>query len=138
LLTEPQKQRHYDTNDGRVFLAQQAADAKTAIQHTMADIQATAREAADIRWWTQQYPWYAVGAATVLGFVATAYAMAPANHRAQPAPPTTNQATPRPSWTAPLFGMARSLLIGIITDALYPKSQEAEQAQATQADASVS
>jgi ElaB/YqjD/DUF883 family membrane-anchored ribosome-binding protein len=138
LLTEPQKQRHYDTNDERVFLAQQAADAKTAMQHTMADIQATAKEAADISWWTQQYPWYAVGAATVLGFVATTYAVAPANHRTQSAPPATSQAAARPSWTAPLFGMARSILMGIITDALHTKGQEAEQAQPAQADASLS
>src|SRR5262245_9002299 len=138
LLTEPPKQRNYDTNTERKFHDQQAADSKTAIQHTMADMQATAREAANISWWTQQYPWYAVGAATVLGFVATAYAMAPANHRTQPAPPATSQATARPSWTAPLFGMARSLLMGIITDALHPKGQEAEQAQAAQVDASLS
>ena len=78
MLTEPQKKRHYDTNDERVFLAQQAADAKTAMQHTVADMQATAKEAANISWWTQQYPWYAVGAATVLGFVATASVLAPA------------------------------------------------------------
>ena len=44
LLTEPQKKRHYDTDDERVFLAQQAADAKTAMQHTVADMQATAKE----------------------------------------------------------------------------------------------
>ena len=56
LLTEPQKKRHYDTNDERVFLAQQAADAKTAMQHTVADMQAAAKEAANISWWTQQHP----------------------------------------------------------------------------------
>src|SRR2546429_9917472 len=90
LLTEPQKQRHYDTNDERVFLAQQAADAKTATQHTVADMQAAAKEAANIRWWTQHYPWYAVGAATVLGFAATTYTLAPADHRPQPAPPAAS------------------------------------------------
>jgi hypothetical protein len=72
LLTEPQKQRHYDTKDERVFLTQQAADATTAMQHPVADMQATAKEVANIRRWTQHYPWYAVGAVTVLGFVATA------------------------------------------------------------------
>jgi ElaB/YqjD/DUF883 family membrane-anchored ribosome-binding protein len=136
-LTEPQKKRHYDTNDERVFLAQQAADAKTAIQHTVADMQATAKEAANISWWTQQYPWYAVGAATVLGFVATAYAMAPANHRTQPAPPVMSQATGRPSWMALLFGMARSIVMGIIADALNTKGQEAERAQPAQTDSSL-
>ena len=81
MLTEPQKKRQYDTNDERVFLAQQAADAKTAMQHTVTDMQATAKEVANISWWTQQYPWYAVGAATVLGFVAATSVLAPADHR---------------------------------------------------------
>src|SRR5690242_10176945 len=84
LLTGSQTKRRYNTDDERVFLTQQAADAKTAIQHTVADMQATAKEAANIRWWTQHYPWYAVGAATVLGFVAAASALAPADHRPQP------------------------------------------------------
>ena len=60
LLSGPQQKRRYNTDDERIFLAQQAADAQTAIQHTVADIQVTAREVANIHWWTQQYPWYAV------------------------------------------------------------------------------
>jgi hypothetical protein len=138
LLTEPQKQRHYDTNDERVFLAQQAADATTAMQHTVADMQATAKEVANIRWWTQHYPWYAVGAVTVLGFVATASTLAPADHRTPPAPPAASQAAARPSWTAPLFGMMRRVLMGIIADALHTKGQQAGRAQPAQADASLS
>jgi len=137
LLTEPQKKRHYDTNDERIFLAQQAADAKTAMQHVMADMQATAREAANISWWTQQYPWYAVGAATVLGFAATSV-LAPADHRPRPAPPAASQAAARPSWTASLSGMVRSILMGVIADALHTKGQQAGQAQPAQADASLS
>ena len=138
LLTEPQKKRHYNTDDERVFLAQQAADAKTAMQHTMADMQATAKEAANISWWTQQYPWYAVGAATVLGFVAAASVLAPADHRTRPAPPAASQAAARPSWTASLFEAVRSMLMSIIVDALHPKGQQSSRAQPTQADASVS
>ena len=87
MLTEPQKKRQYDTNDERVFLAQQAADAKTAMQHTVTDMQATAKEVANISWWTQQYPWYAVGAATVLGFVAATSVLAPAD-QCLPVPPS--------------------------------------------------
>jgi ElaB/YqjD/DUF883 family membrane-anchored ribosome-binding protein len=136
LLTEPQKKRHYDTNDERVFLAQQAADAKTAMQHTIADMQATAKEAANIGWWTQQYPWYAVGAATVLGFVATTYALAPPDHRTQSAPPAASQAA-RPSWTASLFEMVRSMLMSMIIGALHPKDQESGQVQAARSDASL-
>jgi ElaB/YqjD/DUF883 family membrane-anchored ribosome-binding protein len=138
LLTEPQKKRHYDTNDERVFLAQQAADAKTAMQHTVADMQATAKEVANIRWWTQQYPWYAVGTAAVLGFVAATSVLAPADNRSRPAPPAASQAAARPSWTASLFEMIRSMLMGIIADALHTKGRQASRPQPTQADASLS
>jgi len=86
-----------------VFLTQQATDAKTAMQRTLADMQATVKEAADVRWWTQQYPWYAVGAAAVLGFVTATRALAPADHRAPPAPPTQGQSAGRPSWMSSLF-----------------------------------
>ena len=136
MLTEPQKKRHYDTNNERVFLAQQAADAKTAMQHTIADMQATAKEAANISWWTQQYPWYAVGAATVLGFVATTYALAPADHRTPSAPPAASQVA-RPSWTASLFEMVRSMLMSAIIGALHPADQQSERAQPPRGDASL-
>jgi ElaB/YqjD/DUF883 family membrane-anchored ribosome-binding protein len=137
LLTEPQKKQHYDTNDERAFLAQQAADAKTAMQRTIAEMQATAKEAANIGWWTQQYPWYAVGAATVLGFVATTYALAPADHRAPSAPPAASHTAARPSWTASLFEMVRSMLMSAIIGALQPKDQPSGQARSTRADASL-
>ena len=138
MLTGPQKQQHYNTDDARIFLAQQAADAKTAIQHTMADMQATAKEVANVRWWTQQYPWYAVGAATVLGFIAATAVLPSTDHHTQPAPPAASQAAARPSWTASLFEMVRSTLMSIIVDALHTKGQQASQAQPTQADASLS
>ena len=138
LLTGPQKKQHYNTDDERVFLAQQAADAKTAIQHTMADMQATAKEVANVRWWTQQYPWYAVGAATVLGFIAAASVLAPADHRTQPAPPAARRAAARPSWTASLFEMVSGMLMSIITDALHTRGQQSKQEQPTHADASLS
>ena len=138
LLTEPQKKRHYNTNDERAFLAQQAADAKTAMQHTVADMQTTAKEVANISWWTQQYPWYAVGTATALGFIAATSVLAPADHGPRPAPPAASQAAARPSWTTSLFELVRSTLMSIIVDALHPKGQQSSQSQPTQADASVS
>jgi len=130
LLTEPQKKRHYNTNDERAFLAQQAADAKTAMQHTVADMQATAKEVANISCWTQQYPWYAVGAATALGFLAATSVLAPADHRPRPAPPAASQAAARPSWTTSLFEIVRSMLMSIIVDALHTKGQQSGQTQA--------
>jgi len=130
LLTEPQKKPHYNTNDERVFLAQQAADAKAAMQHTVVDMQATAKEVANISWWTQQYPWYAVGAATALGFLAATSVLAPADHRPRPAPPAASQAAARPSWTTSLFEIVRSMLMSIIVDALHTKGQQSGQTQA--------
>ncbi len=138
LLTGPQKKRHYNTDDERVFLTQQAADAKTAMQHTVADMQATAKEVANVRWWTQQYPWYAVGASTVLGFIAATAVLPSTDHHTQPAPPAASQAAARPSWTASLFEMVRSTLMSIIIDALHTKGQQSSQTQPTQADASLS
>ena len=129
LLSGPQQTRHYNTNDERAFLAQQAADAQTAIQHTVADIQVTAREVANIHWWTQQYPWYAVGAATVLGFVVATSVLAPPNHRGQPDPPVARPLA-RPSWMASLFEMGRSLLMSIVLDALHPPAPQSGRTQA--------
>ena len=136
MLTEPQKKRHYNTDDEHVFLAQQAADAKIAIRRTVADMQESAKEIVNVTWWTQHYPWYAVGAAAVLGFVAASTAVAPADHQSPPAPPAAaSQAAARPSWKASLFETLRSALMGIIVDALHPKDQRASQARA---DASLS
>jgi hypothetical protein len=129
----PQKTRHYNTSDEGVFLTQQATDAKTAMQRTLADMQATAKEAADVRWWTQQYPWYAVGAAAVVGFVTATQVLAPSDHRASPAPPTQGQSAGRSSWMASLFNLVSSALMGAITEALRANSQHSERAQA-QAD----
>ena len=138
LLTGPQKERHYNTDDERIFLTQQATDAKTAIQHTIADIQTTAKEVANVSWWTQQYPWYAVGTAAVLGFVAATSVLAPADHRPRPAPPAASHTAARPSWSASLFEMVRSMLMSIIIGALNPKDQQSGQAQSAHADPSLS
>ena len=134
MLTGLQKKRYSNINDAGAFLAQQAADAKTAIQHTVTDIQATAKEAANVNWWTQQYPWYAVGTAAVLGFVATTLVVAPSDHRTPAAPPAMPKAAARPSWRASLFGVGRDMLMSVIMDALHTKGQPSGQAQV---DASV-
>ena len=122
----------------RVPFSHNRPDAKTAIQHTVTDIQATAKEAANVSWWTQQYPWYAVGAATVLGFIATTSVLAPTDHQPRPAPPAASQAAARPSWTSSLFETVRSILMSIIVDALHTKGQQLGQAQPAPADPSLS
>jgi hypothetical protein len=121
----PQKTRHYNTTDESVFLAQQAADAKAAMQRTVADMKTRAIEVANVRWWTQQYPWYAVGAAAVIGFVAAAKGLEPSDHRA---PPAQTQMVARPSLMSSLFEMARSTLMSAIIGAIH-NSQQAGQAQ---------
>ena len=133
--TVPPKARHYNTTDEGAFLTQQATDAKIAMQRTLADIQATAKEAADVRWWTQQYPWYAVGAATVVGFITATQVLAPSDHHAPPAPPAQGQSARRPSWKSSLFELVRTTLMGAITEAMRGSSQSSDRAQAVQAQA---
>ncbi len=112
-----------------MFLRQQATDAKTAMRRTVADIKATAQEAADVRWWTQQYPWYAVGTAVVVGFVAATQLLAPADHHAQPVPPAQSQTAARPSLMSSLFEMVRSILLGTIIEALRSSREPSGRAQ---------
>ncbi len=129
LPTVPQKTRQYNTTDEGMFLRQQAADAKTAMLRTVADIKATAQEAADVRWWTQQYPWYAVGTAAVVGFVAATHLLAPADHHAQPVPPAQSQTAARPSLMSSLLEMVRSVLLSAIIGALRSSHEPSARAQ---------
>ena len=124
LLTVSQKTRQYNTTDESMFLRQQAADAKAAMLRTVADIKATAQEAADVRWWTQQYPWYAVGTAAVVGFITATQVLVPAEQHAQEAPPAA-----RPSWMASLFELVRRTLLSVVVEALHSSNQQAERAQ---------
>src|SRR5207244_2947365 len=99
-------------------------------QRTVVDMQAAAKEAANVSWWTQQYPWYAVGAVAVLGVVVATRVLAPADQRPPPAPPAGSQAAARPSWMASLFEIGRSMLMGIVIDAMNPSGQQSGSAQA--------
>jgi len=128
LPTVPQKTRQYNTTDEGLFLTQQAADAKAAVRRTIADIKITAQEAADVRWWTQQYPWYAVGTAAVVGFIAATQVLAPADHHAETAPPAQAQTAAPPSLMSALFEMLRSMLVSTIIGALRSSSQPAARA----------
>ena len=99
-LPGPRPQRPSNTADVHTFLTQQAADAQTAIHQTLTEMQATAREVANVRWWTQHYPWSAVGAAAVRGYVVTTAVLAPPapEHprriRPPPAPPGRRPCSP--------------------------------------------
>ena len=88
-------------------------------------MQAT-RAVANVRWWTQHYPWSAVGAVVVLSYVVTTAVLAPP---APPPPesPPARQAAARPALTASLFALARTLVMGILRDALHLQAPSAAQ-----------
>jgi hypothetical protein len=134
LRTVPQKSGHYNSKDERTFLAQQATDAKTAMQRTIQDMQATAKEVANIPWWTQQYPWYAVGAAAVIGFMTATRVLLPPDQHA-PAPPPQAPAV-QPSLMGSLFEMLRSTLVSAIIGAIHTSSQKSEPEQQVPVDPS--
>src|SRR5262245_42321104 len=126
--TVPQKARQYPTTDEGTFLRQQAADAKTAMQRTVADIGDTAKATTDVRWWTQQYPWYAVGAAAVVALVTAAHVLAPAARRTHTAPPAPEPAAGPPSWLASLVMLGGRTLLDVLADARRTRKQPAERA----------
>ena len=129
-----QKTRPYNTKNEGIFLQQQAADAKVAMQRTVAEMKVTAKEAADVHWWTQHYPWYAVGAAAVVGFV-TATSVLPSSHRRIQRQDATVQASVArsPSFFSPLFvsllDMAKSAVMSAIIGAIHTTDQQTEQTQ---------
>jgi len=99
------------------------------MQRTVDDMKVTVQQAADVRWWTQHYPWYAVGAAAVLGFVAATRVLTPPSHPTPPAQPANGRTAAPPSWTASLFEMVRSTLMSTIIGALHASGQATEQEQ---------
>jgi hypothetical protein len=113
-------------------LQQQAADAKVAIQQTWVEMQETAKAAADVRRWTQQYPWIAVGAATVVGFVAASALTGDGGTPPQADVAPQRQAA-RPSLLAsflsPLFPMLRNALVSAVVSGVMDKAQEQELEQ---------
>lgn len=129
-----QKTRKYNTKNEGLFLQQQAADAKIAMQRTVAEMKVTAKEAADVRWWTQHYPWYAVGAAAVVGFV-TAISVLPSSHRRIQRQAAAVQASGArtSSFLSPLFvsllEVAKSAVMSAIIGAIHTTDQQAEQTQ---------
>jgi hypothetical protein len=128
--------RQYNTQDEATFLQQQAADARVAIQQTLAEMQETVKVAADVRRWTQQYPWIAVGAASVLGFVAASAFTR--NGAAHSQPEVTPHQTDKPSllmsFLAPLFPMLRNALVSTVVSGVMDKAQEHKQEQEERTD----
>jgi len=52
------------------FLGRQAEEARAAIADTLARVQQSLKETADVKAWTRQYPWQSLGVAAALGFLA--------------------------------------------------------------------
>ena len=124
--------RQYNTQDEATFLQQQAADAKVAIQQTLVEMQETAKAAADVRLWTQQYPWIAVSAATVLGFVAaSALTRDGVTHSQAEVTPQHQAAKPSllMSLLSPLFPMLRNAIVSAVVSGVMDKTQEQELKQ---------
>lgn len=95
------------------------------MQRTLAEMKTTAQDAANVRWWTQQYPWYGVGAAAVLGFVAATKVLPGGDHGAPPAAPVQSQPVAQSSWLAPLFDLVRSTLMSAVIGAIHTSDQPA-------------
>ena len=105
----------------RSFLADQAADAKTAMIGTLHDMQDTLKRVADVRSCAKQHPWLAVGWAVAAGFV-TGAVLTPAQRKTstitgsgaemESQPSCHAQETPRTKDSF-LFSTVTSVLAGI-------------------------
>jgi ElaB/YqjD/DUF883 family membrane-anchored ribosome-binding protein len=83
--TEPARQeRRQATVSPRDFLGQQADEAQAAMTATLAEMQESLKDAADLDAWARQYPWPTVGAAAALGFLVAA-TVTPSKHSDQAA-----------------------------------------------------
>jgi hypothetical protein len=93
------------------------------MRHTVTDLQATVHEVVNLRWWTQQYPWYAVGTAAVLGFLVATYGRAASSPQTQAAPPEQGQVAASTSRMASLCAIVCRVLVSAILDALRTQSK---------------
>ena len=140
------------------YIARQTAEARAAISNTINAISTDMKDTVDIRLWTKQYPWLAVGAAVCAGFAA-ACAVVPSKKEEEklnweavarhlrpepkPEPPLTREtdgqgtqafATGRRSfWTGialELISAVRPLIMSALTAGLAAKAgQPAESAE---------
>ncbi len=116
------------------FLADQAADARTAMMHTLQEMKRTLAQAADVRTCARQHPWIATGSAAVAGFVVGAVVSHPrstSGERSQAgtdadAPPVSAGREParaktgflRATLGTALTGIVQTLLQSVITVAV--------------------
>ena len=75
------------------FLDREAETAKAAVLRTLGDLHRGLASATDLRAWTREHPWLAIGIAALAGFAAATVAGAPAEK--PPAPPESPDPRPR-------------------------------------------
>ena len=76
------------------FLADQAADATTAMMQTVQEMKQTLAKATDVRTCARQHPWIATGSAVAAGFVAGAVLSSPRSTSGERIPAKTDAAAP--------------------------------------------
>jgi hypothetical protein len=119
--------RRYDERDEAAFLQQQAEDAKKAMQQTFAAMRETAKTAADVKAWTQAYPWQSVGAGALVGFLASALLTSSKSRADSPSDTHASSRSPLVSFIhSSLLGVIRSAVISTITSAVFTSVQAAE------------
>lgn len=121
--------QRYEVEDEAAFLQQQAADAKVAVQRTLAVMQETAKSAADVGAWTQKYPWYAVGIAAAAGLITATTVLSPSRHQRNGAyaePPSASRSSWLSSALSLLWGASRGMLMSALVSAIGVAVGEAE------------
>jgi len=153
--TAPHAKPHTPVTEAE-YVARQTAEARAAISNTINAISGDMKDTVDVRLWTKQYPWLAVGAAVCAGFAA-ACAVVPSKAEEEkltlealarrlkpdpkPQPPPAAAGTDgdnaqayatgrRSFWTSialELISVVRPLLMSALTAGLAAKAAQPEQ-----------
>jgi hypothetical protein len=128
--------QRYDNADEARFLRQQANDAQIAIKQTLAQMRETSKDAADVRWWTQRYPWCAVGGAGLLGFVVVTYLRASSGGQERSSPQRHARESSPSSVFSGMFSSLLSIVRGVLISAIIGALQTRDEEPATDHQAS--
>jgi hypothetical protein len=128
--------QRYDNADEARFLRQQANDAQIAIKQTLAQMRETSKDAADVRWWTQRYPWCAVGGAGLLGFVVVTCRSASSRGQERSSPQRHARESSPSSVFSGMFSSLLSIVRGVLISAIIGALQTRDEEPATDHQAS--
>jgi hypothetical protein len=114
------------------FVAQEAADAKSALLESVAKLKTSAANSLDIRQWARRYPLRTAGAAVLAGFVAAAWAKGRRASEAkscdaEPVGPDANRSQAAASERATGESSSRNALSALIITALLDVLKTAAQ-----------